>query len=228
MKIEYLIFNLIIFLSPFFSYILYSKIVYPKNFIYFLSMIISSLIFIYYDIKVNNKWWKFNKKYILNIKIFNLPIEEILFFFTVSFSCLVIWLNLNKTSIINIKNFQSLNFIFFIFIFIYYFYLYFKTKKPYPRFIFYLYSLLILLDLILKINLFFRLEFLFFSIINFILTLIFNYYLTKRPIVIYNKKYKSNIKILTIPIEDFLYGFNFVYLLVLLTEFFSKLSILSK
>lgn len=228
MKIEYLIFNLIIFFSPIISYFIYPKIIYPKNFFYFLSIFISSLFFIYHDIKVNNKWWKFNKNYISNIKIFNLPIEEILFFFTVSFSCLVIWLNLNKTLKINIKNFWVLNFVFFIFIFIYYFYLYFKTKKPYLKFIFYLYSTLILLDLILKINLIFRLEFLFFSIIIFILTLIFNYYLTKKRIVIYNNKYKSNIKILTIPIEDFLYGFNFIYLLILINEFFSKFFTFSK
>lgn len=228
MKIEYLFFNLIIFILPIISSFFYRQIIYPNNNLSLFSILISSLIFIFHDIKVNNQWWQFNKKYILNIKIFNLPIEEIFFFFSVSFSCLVIWINLKKLLLISNNNFSFVNISFFLFIYLYYFFLYLKTKKSYPKFIFYFYNLLIFLDIFLKINLISRLNFLFFSIIVFILTLIFNFYLTKRPVVIYNKKYKSNIKILTIPIEDFLYGFNFIYLLVLLTEFFSKISIFPK
>lgn len=226
MKFEYLFLNLIIFILPIISSFFYRQIIYPDNNFSFFSILISSLIFIFHDIKVNNQWWQFNKKYILNIKIFNLPIEEILFFFSVSFSCLVIWINLNKLLLISNNNFA--NIFFFLSIYLYYFFLYLKTKKSYPKFIFYSYNLLIFLDIFLKINLILKLNFLFFSIIVFILTLVFNFYLTKRPVVIYNKKYQSNIKILTIPIEDFLYGFNFIYLLILLTEFFSKLSIFFK
>lgn len=226
MKLEYLFFNLIIFLSPILSSFFYTKIIFPNNINYFLSIFISAFIFIFHDIKVTNLWWSFNKKYITGLKIYKLPIEEILFFFTVSFSCLTIWLNLKLA--LGEKNFYLINVLFFSGIFLYFNFLYLKTKKPYPKFVYYFYSFLIILDLILKTNLIFELNFLIFSIIVSLLTLIFNYYLTKRPVVIYNEKYKSNLKILTIPIEDFLYGFNFVYLLIILTEFSSNFLILSK
>lgn len=225
MKLEYLIFNLIIFLAPFLSSFFYPMI-FPNNINHFLPILIPAVIFIFHDIKVNNLWWNFNKKYIINFKIYKLPIEEILFFFTVSFSCLTIWLNLKI--ILPSINSYLINIIFFGAIFLYFNFLYLKTKKPYPKFVFYLYLFLIILDLILKTNIIFKFNFLIFSIIVFFLVLIFNYYLTKRPIVIYNKKFKSNVKILTIPIEDFLYGFNFIYLLILLTELFSNSLILFK
>jgi lycopene cyclase domain-containing protein len=38
------------------------------------------------------------------------------------------------------------------------------------------------------------------------LTLIFNGYLTWRPVVIYNLKLKTNLLIWTVPMEDFIYG----------------------
>lgn len=227
MKFEYLIFNFIILLSPFLAYLLYNQMIFPNNVNYIISIVISSVLFIFHDIKVVNKWWQFNKKYILGIKIFNLPVEEILFFFITSFSCLVIWINLNKVSLLK-NNLQFINLLFFSSVFFYYFNLYKNTKKPYPKFIFFSLVILIFFDLILGTNVIIKFKFLIFSIIVFILTSIFNYYLTKRPIVIYQSYYKSNKKILSIPVEDFLYGFNFIYLTILLSEFFSKISIFFK
>ncbi|MCX7956232.1 MAG: lycopene cyclase domain-containing protein [Patescibacteria group bacterium] len=228
MKLEYLIFNLIILLSPLIANFFYEKTLSNLNIYFFLSNILSSIIFIIHDIKVNNSWWSFNKKYITDIKIFNLPIEEIIFFPIVSFSTMIIWINLKKI-IFEKESLFILNLIFFGLIFISFLFLYLKNSKPYLKFINYLFILLIIVDLlILKINLILKFNFLIFSIFIFLLTFIFNYYLTKRPVVIYNKKYLTNIKILTIPIEDFLYGFNFIYLSSLFFEFFSRFSIFFK
>lgn len=225
MKFSYLVFNLIILLSPVFSYFFYSKIIFPNKINHFLAIIFSSLLFIFHDIKVNNRWWCFNRKYITGIKIFNLPFEEVLFFFTVSFSCLTIWLNLK--TLFN-QNFVLLNVFFFGSIFILFFIIFLKTKKVYTKFVNCFYFFLIFLDLFFEVNLILRFNFLIFSLIVILLTLVFNFYLTKKPVVIYNKNYLSNLKILTIPLEDFLYGINLTYLLVLITEFLSKFSIFSK
>lgn len=227
MKVEYLIFNLIIFFSPIFASLFYpTKINYPTNLQALFSILISSLIFIFYDNKVTNKWWRFNKKYILGLKIFRLPIEEILFFFSVSFSSLTIWLNLKNFSNLSIKN--SSFTLFYIIIFILYHLLYLKTKKPYPKFVNFFYLFIFIFDILFKTNLVFSLNFLIFTIIILLLTLIFNFYLTKRPVVIYDEKIKSGIKITSIPVEDILYGINFIYLTTLLFEFFSKFFTFSK
>ncbi|GIW64617.1 MAG: hypothetical protein KatS3mg092_0550 [Patescibacteria group bacterium] len=222
MKFEYLIFNLIIFLSPLLSFFIYPKIIYPFNLISILSITISSLIFIFHDILVTNRWWKFNEKYIINkIKILNLPIEEVLFFFIVGFSCLTLWINLRLLELKLNLNFYLLYF----FIFIYYLYIFLKFKKPYTKIVTSFYLFLITLDLILKTKLILNNLFFIFLLIFFLLTLIFNLYLTKRPVVIYNQTFLSGKKILTIPIEDFLYGINFIYLLVIIYEFLLRLSI---
>lgn len=36
-------------------------------------------------------WWQYNSQYILGWRIFGLPIEEVLFFIVVPFACLVVW-----------------------------------------------------------------------------------------------------------------------------------------
>lgn len=216
MKINYLIFNLIIISSPFMLSFFYKEIVYPFDKTSLISIIIASLVFIIHDILVTNKWWEFNKKYILGIKILKLPIEEILFFFSVSFSCLTIWINLKNKSIF--FNFKYVYF-FYLTIFLYFFYLTIKNKKPYVFFVLSLYLALLIFDLLFQTNLILNFNFLIFTLIVFFLTLIFNYYLTKKPIVIYNQKIITKIKILTIPIEDFIYGINFLYLTILIYEF---------
>ena len=226
MKLEYLIFNLIIIFLPIFSSFFYPKIIYPNNFQAFISILFSSSIFIFHDSKVTNKWWYFNKKYVLGVKVFKLPIEEILFFFSVSFSSLTVWLNLKTFPYLSFKN--SFLLLFYILIFIFYHFLYLKTKKPYPKYVNFFYFFIFLFDIFLQTNLVFRLNFLIFTLITFILTLIFNFYLTKRPIVLYNEKFKSGFKILSIPIEDFLYGMNFLYLTIFIFEFFSNFFTFSK
>ncbi len=58
--------------------------------------------------------------------------------------------------------------------------------------------------------------------IVFFLTLIFNYYLTSRPVVFYNTEVNLNLRILTIPIEDFFYSFSLISIVVMSYEFFTK------
>jgi lycopene cyclase domain-containing protein len=50
------------------------------------------------------------------------------------------------------------------------------------------------------------------SVLTIIMTGIFNSYLTSRPVVEYNREVMSNIRVGTIPIEDFGYGLGLVWL----------------
>src|SRR5882757_7145558 len=59
----------------------------------FLAMLIPAAIYIAWDIFFTSKGiWSFNEKYyVKELKIFNLPLEEILFFFIVPYCCVFIY-----------------------------------------------------------------------------------------------------------------------------------------
>ena len=82
--------------------------------------------------------------------------------------------------------------------------------------------LAILLDIILKTKLFLNKKFWVFWCVMFILIFIVNGYLTWRPIVLYDEKFYLGIRLFTIPIEDFIYGFSLITMNIALWEFFSR------
>jgi len=51
-----------------------------------------------------------------------------------------------------------------------------------------------------------------------LLMLIFNGYLTARPVVLYDPAYQLNLRIFTIPVEDFVYGYSHVFLTTIIYE----------
>jgi len=205
---------------PILADLFYKKTVFPQTLPFILSVSTAALVFIIWDIKVAEKWWFFNNKYILGIKFLKLPIEEILFFFTVPFSCLIIFLNLN--SFIPLKiNFDFYFFLIFVFLILSFYFL--KKRKAYPFFVFLLLSVNIFLDYFLKIYLLNQVTFYVYLIAALFLTFVFNYYLTSKKIVTYSKNYKTNFLITTIPFEDFIYGINLLYTNLILYLLFQRI-----
>jgi lycopene cyclase domain-containing protein len=51
-------------------------------------------------------------------------------------------------------------------------------------------------------------------------TVIVNGYLTWRPVVLYNQQFFLDIRLWTIPVEDFLFGFALITCTIILWEFF--------
>lgn len=223
-KFEYFIINLIIFISPFVAKIFYPFFVLPKSFQSLLSIFLVSIFFIIWDQLVTNHWWRFNKKYLLGFFIGKLPLEEILFFPIVSLSCLIIWVNLNfkfKNILISDQIYFKLLILMFVFLGI--FSLYFAKKKLwYTMSVFLIQALTVVLDFFLKTKIYQNRVYYLFLIICLFLTFIFNYYLTKRPIVIYYQREKTERRILTIPIEDFIYGVNLLTLVIVFYHYFLK------
>ena len=91
MKSEYLIFNIIVLTGPLLfgamrPFYFLDRVKYT-----ILPIIIPAILFLIWDSTVTYSHWYFNEKYVLGITIFNLPIEEILFFITVPFACLFTW-----------------------------------------------------------------------------------------------------------------------------------------
>ncbi len=98
MKIEYLLFNVIVLFFSTLGCLLYKNRSWPKFSAASISITLISGLFIIWDQFVTGWWWKFNDAYTVGIKFGKLPIEEILFFLIIPWSCLVIWENLKKKS----------------------------------------------------------------------------------------------------------------------------------
>jgi lycopene cyclase domain-containing protein len=82
--------------------------------------------------------------------------------------------------------------------------------------------LAILADLILNTRLILNRKFWIFWGVMFILIFIINGYLTWRPVVLYGDGFYLGIRLFTIPVEDFLYGFSLISLNVIIWEYCTK------
>lgn len=223
MKYEYLIFNIIVLSGPLFFGSL-------KRF-YFLnhlskaipSIVIAAIPFIIWDISVTDRHWFFADQYTTGFRIFKLPFEEILFFITVPYACLFTWemvkkhsvpLKIFETSISNkiINVFLIALFIFSLVAFYY--------GKEYTTLSGLIFIISVLFDRVWGASILTNKKFLFFFILVSFFTLVFNGYLTWRPIVTYDEIYQLGFRIFTIPIEDFFFGYA---LLIIATSLFEKI-----
>lgn len=80
----------------------------------------------------------------------------------------------------------------------------------------------VLTDVFLRTKLLTNKKFWVFWCVMFVLIFIVNGYLTWRPVVMYDEKFYLGIRLFTVPIEDFLYGFSLITMNIALWEFFSR------
>lgn len=220
MNIEYLLFNCIILIFPFIGSLLFPKYlqgIHVKAALF--GLLPSALLFIIYDHVVTNYFWSFNSEYILGIYIGKLPIEEVLFFFTVPFACLPLWHFSKKIFRGVVHNHVGYAFLVTIALILYFLSL---DGKYYTLSMSIGLILLLFLHAGLQVQLFQQKAFWGFTAISMLLTLSFNFYLTTRPIILYNTQTMTNIRITTIPLEDFIFGFLLLSMTVLLYEYSSK------
>lgn len=189
------------------------------------AIIVVGAIFIIWDIFFTAKGvWGFNEHYFLGIKLFHLPVEEWLFFFTVPFACVFIY--------------ECLNF-------------YVKKdwfapiEEPLTRVLIaacifigiwkwghlYTSTTFLLTASFLTAVLYFgksslRSRFYMAYLVSFIPFLLVNGVLTggftNEPVVIYNPDEYFGIRLVSIPIDDAVYGFLLLFAIVALYEYFSE------
>ncbi|MBZ0202714.1 MAG: lycopene cyclase domain-containing protein [Ignavibacteria bacterium] len=82
--------------------------------------------------------------------------------------------------------------------------------------------LAILTDFLLRTKLLKNIKFWIFWGVMFVLIFMVNGYLTYRPIVLYGKSFHLGIRLFTIPIEDFLYGFALLTMNISIWEYFTR------
>ena len=187
-----------------------------------LSTVIIAIPFIIWDAFFTEwQFWGFNEAYITGYRIFNLPIEEILFFIIIPFACTFILEVVNYY----FRNYQLtvLNKIFFFATPVYALIINTFGHPGYYTLIATISSSLVLVWLIIqepssKIPLAFLICFLPFFIMNGILTGA----ITEEPVVWYSETQKVAGRIGTIPFEDILYNFSLLVSNMLLFTFFQK------
>lgn len=216
-KYTYLVINLLVIAGPLVLTIAPTVKYYRKLQYVFFSIFIVSPAFILWDVIANRRYiWGFNEQYILGVKIFSLPIEEIFFFITIPFSCIFIFECIEyylKNKIVIKKNFHFLFFLIFSaasFLF---------RHREYTCVVLAFCALFFLISRIFMPELIGSRNFWLYIAISLFPFLITNYFLTSIPIVIYNPSAIWGVHVLTIPLEDFFYSYSMlsIYLIVYLS-----------
>lgn len=202
-----------------------TKVTFYKNWKYiFPAMIIPALIYIAWDIYFTSIGvWHFNERFITGLKVYNLPLEEVLFFFIVPYCCVFIYAcvrsyfpnlvkNRNADLVLQIGAMGLL-----ITGLVY-------KGKDYTHWTFILNGFFI--AMLYKFRKFFKdfdsVSFLVSYAICLIPFLIVNGFLTAIPVVIYNDAENLGIRIYSIPVEDIFYGMLLVLMNIVLYEKLKK------
>lgn len=186
----------------------------------FPGLFLTGLVFLFWDYLFTvYHVWSFNPKYVLGIYFLNLPIEEILFFITVPFSCIFIYQCLNyyvkKDFFKSASKPLSITLIVAsLLILILY------KDRVYTLITFGLLLTIITYAFVRKLP--FLSRFYFAYIISLIPFYAVNGLLTSFPVVMYNDAHNMGFRIGTIPIEDHFYSMVLLLMNVVLFEHFKN------
>ena len=210
MNFEYLIFNAVVISGPAFFGSQKCCYIWDRWKQILIAVAIPAIPFLLWDALVTGAHWNFNPEYVSRIKIINLPIEEILFFITVPFACLFTWEMIIRRAKEKQIDTHWLRLLLYLSLpaGIYFF----SIGKQYTGLTLSFLFLANLVDQFLKTNLLFDRRFYFYLLLIVIFTLIFNGYLTWRPVVTYGVDYQLDFRIITIPVEDFFYGISLLWM----------------
>lgn len=209
-----------------FIFSFHHKIKFNRHFkAFILASSIVALFFIIWDIWFTKigVWW-FNDKYLLGLRIVNLPIEEILFFICIPFSCIFTYFCLDKFFRLDWKPEMEKIFVIFSILTLVILALYCNDRiYPFMTFLTTAISLFVLY-FILNARWIGKASFIYLILMPGFLGV--NGILTgtglDSPIVNYNPEHFLGIRILTIPIEDTVYGYEMILWNIFLFQKFKR------
>lgn len=214
----YLLINILIILFPLiFSF--EKQILFINKLPYYLiSILVISPLFIIWDSYATQRGdWGFSAEYINGLKLFHLPLEEILFFITVPYSTIFlfevahVYLPEKKVAIPNV--------VFFVFAFLLIVLAGVFNEQYYTATVSVFSAVSLILLAVVPNRLRHSRNFYIFLAFSFIPFLLVNYWLTVMPVVWYSDSAIFGKRFLTIPIEDFLYSFSMITLWVFVYDF---------
>jgi lycopene cyclase domain-containing protein len=226
MKFTYLLIDLFTIIVPLiFSF--HPKLNFYKYWkSFFSAALISTLIFIPWDIYFTYlKVWGFNPAYLSGLYFCNLPLEEVLFFFCIPYSCVFTY-HCITTLIKKRLSTKTVNIITLVLVC-----LSIGMAVLFINHSYTLYTFTFLVGLLMAAQFLFRVNWLskFYMVYAILLIpfLIVNGLLTgtglHQPIVWYNNTQTMVLRIFTIPVEDVFYGMDLILLNVLLFTFFNRI-----
>jgi lycopene cyclase domain-containing protein len=171
------------------------------------SIIVVGILYIVWDIIATARGdWAFNAEYVLPLRIFGLPIEEILFFITVPYACLFTYEVIRSR--INERVYHLPDLMMIILPVPFLIVALTNTGQPYTQTVFLFIAAFFILSSWLYPNLLKSRSYLIYILITFVPFIIVNGILTSVPIVMYGPDAFSGIRIFTIPLEDFFYSLS--------------------
>jgi len=183
-------------------------------------MIIPALLYIAWDIYFTEKGvWSFNEAYITGIRLYNLPLEEVLFFFIVPYCCVFIYACI-RSYFPNLVNKKIADYFLMALAVALFVTGILCTGKYYSSWTFLFSGAFILLIYAARkyFKSFDAVSFLISYAICLIPFLIVNGFLTAIPVVLYDDAENLGIRIYTIPFEDAFYGMLLVMMNIVLFE----------
>ena len=209
---QYLLINILIILFPLlFSFEKRIKY-YLKTKYLLISILIVGSIFILWDVFATHRGhWSFNPNYILGIKILGLPVEEILFFITVPFSCIFAYEGI-KYYLHEKKLFKETKWTPIILGVAFILLALSPIGGEYTTLAFASVGLTIMFISFFMLELFSSKLFWVYTLFTILVFFIFNYLLTSIPIVLYSPSAIIGFRVITIPIEDFMFNFSMLTL----------------
>jgi len=221
MRIEYLLFNILVLLGPaILSF--HPKYMFIRNWVpALLAIVFVAVPFILWDALVAGNHWTFNPAFTSGLQVFNLPVSELAFFLTVPFACLFTWeillRNQQKQQVIP-------DWLIFILISVFLVSGIFAllSGKTYTGTVSLVWSLVLGYGILGRDSLVSKPVFWKYLGVITLFILVFNGYLTARPVVLYNPEVITGWHIGTIPVEDFLYGYSLIGLNVMVYEKFRR------
>lgn len=186
----------------------------------FPAMIVPAILYVVWDIFFTARGvWSFNEDYITGIKLYNLPVEEVLFFFVVPYCCVFIYecircyfpqIKHKPAADLILKGMAVLLLILGIF--------FYKNYYTSWTFIFTAVFIAIIYTAKRYAKRFNAAVFLIAYAVILIPFLIVNGFLTAIPVVLYNDAENSGIRIYTIPFEDVFYGMLLILMNIVIYE----------
>jgi lycopene cyclase domain-containing protein len=217
----YLFLNIASFFIPF-SYSFEKRMYFIKHWRpVFISIFLVAVLFIIWDIIfTKNGVWGFNPDYHMNLLIFGLPLEEILFFICIPYASIFthyafifflekVSLNKNTVNIISVILFFSIGLV-----------VISAYPKSYTTVNFLLFLVLIVVSFMLKENhlSYFYITFLIILLPFFLVNGILTGSYIEGEVVWYNNNENLGVRIGSIPVEDVIYAFNLLYINLILIE----------